>query len=350
MVRGLVVVGMGVALAACADAGRAPTATSVAALDFSARGVVTISRGGGAVAGNGTGVQTSVTGARATAVLPGSLSAHAPPGVALSRARDRASGNGSGATLPFIAVRDEARGLMAPREGYRRVLTLRDDHGVTHHLVALYDRSGGPPRVIQHYVGSTLVHLTAMRWRRVNGAWVQHHVLARELRDGALTLEADAEASDVQVAALRSTEGSVGRFASRRIVALLAAGIAHTFAPRDAEAQLYMSECWDKYKEYWKATAALTSAILAIEVGMETGVGAAATNALYFAYTAALAWAAAAEIELFLCVDNASERATPIRPSGPEGGPGGGMGARGPSGDECLNGSYAARCQTPYGL
>ncbi len=343
MVRRMVVGRVCVVAAACADAGRSPTSPSVAALRVTAAGTVTIRRGVGS--------------GGPSAVLSAAASAEAPAGVALSRvagpgggAAGGRGGSGSGAVLPLAAVRDGARGLLRPTAGYRRVITLRDEAGRTHHLVALYDAQGGPPRVIQHYVGRQLVRLTAMRWERVAGGWVQRQVLAREIRGDSLLLEAKSVATSLEVA---QRAGGVRPTVRGGVLARLAAALAYTLVPADALAQYYFSECWSKYKEYWKATAALTSAILAIEAGAESGVGAAAMNALYFAYTAALAWATIAEMELFMCVENARERSSSVFRSGDpysgQSGIGGGDGS-GQIDGSCLEGSYAAHCQTPSAL
>lgn len=327
--------------AACSQGDRAPTGASVPTVAFTARGTIAIARRGSTV--------------RLPAAVTGSLT----PGLALSRAGRGSTGDAGGAggaLLPLLAVRGNARPLFALPGSFRRVVTFHDDTGGTHHLVALYDAAGGPPRVLQHYVGNRLVHLTAMEWRRVNGGWVQQRVLAREIRNDSLVLEADARADAIDVAMARPA--GVRRVASLMAVARLGARVAHALAPRDAVAQLYVSECWAQYKEYWKATAALTSAILAIEAGEETGLGPAAINALYFAYSAALAWAGMAEMELFVCVENARERDNPISASDPSiggttgsdiGGAGIGIGASPPT-HGCLAGSYAADCQTQFGL
>ena len=139
------------------------------------------------------------------------------------------------------------------------------------------------------------------------------------------------------------------RPAATRVLAALAGGLAHVFAPRDASAQLYVSACWDQYKKYWAATAALTSTILAIEVGIESGAGAAAMNALYFAYSAALAAAIIAEMDLYICVENAKARAAGST-TGSTPPPGGGTGDQNTPDEDCLAGSYAAHCQTPTTL
>ncbi|HEX6535619.1 MAG TPA: hypothetical protein VF041_13565 [Gemmatimonadaceae bacterium] len=333
MLRNVLVVGGACAvLAGCADAPRGVTGPSDAALRLSASGTVSVR-----------------VPARGTVAFPASVRADGPRGVSLSRVGPPGEGergsNGGRAVLPLIAVRDGARGLLGRRGEYRRVLTMRDESGRVHHLVALYDGSGGPPRAIQHYVGRTLVRVTAMEWEHVRGGWAERRLVARELRHGALALEVDARAATLHVAS--STAGG-SPFA--RVRAGLLAALAYTFAPSAAQAQYYFSECWTQYKNYWKATAALTAAILAIEVAVESEVGDAALNALYFSYTSALALAVAAEMELYLCVDNAREAdrdgSSGSTSSTSDGGSSGGTE---PS-DDCLEGSYAARCQTQFGL
>lgn len=337
MLRNLLVVGGACAvLAGCADAPRGPTEPGDATLRFGASGTIAVS-----------------VPARGRVSFPASVRGEAPRGVSLSRVPPRvgtANGTGgSGAVLPLIAVRDGARGLLARPGEYRRVLSMRDESGRVHHLVALYDGSGGPPRAIQHYVGRTLVRVTAMEWERVRGGWAERRLVARELRHGALALEVDARADTLQVASSAGASSPSPSLFARARAGLLAA-LAYTFAPSEAQAQYYFSECWSEYTAYWKATAALTASILAIEVAVESGVGEVAMNALYFSYVSALALAVSAEMDLYMCVDNAREAdqggSTSSTSSTSDGSSGG---ASKPSAD-CLEGSYAAHCQTQFGL
>lgn len=318
----LVVGGACVAAAACADAGHVPTGAE-APPRLRASGAITItSPAAGAV------------------TFPAAVHTEAARGLSLSRVPGGAD-DGRGAVLPLVAVPDGSRGLLARPGEYRRVLTLRDEQGATQHVVALYDARGGPPRVLQHYVGAALVRVMAMTWEHVPGGWAQRRILVREVKNGALALETDARAATMQVASAGASP-----FALVRAVVLSA--VAGTFAPRDAQAQYYFAECYSKYKEYWKATAVLTSAILAIEVAIESGAGAAAMNALYFAYASALAWAVAAEMELYVCVENARAADGAGGTSGSSSG-GSSGGSTVPDSD-CLEGSYAAHCQTPFTL
>ncbi|HEU4642718.1 MAG TPA: hypothetical protein VFS44_09700 [Gemmatimonadaceae bacterium] len=329
-----VVGGMCAALAACADGGKIPTSAEAPPRLVASGSVTITSPKAGAVT---FAAETRGGGAREPARA-----------LALSRLPD---GEAHTPVLPIVAVSDgpSAGALLARRGEYRRVLTMHDEQGTTHHLVALYDGSGGPPRAVQHYVGNELVRVMAFRWERVRGGWAQRRILVREVRHGALVLETEARATALQVG---MASAGAGAGAGATPFALVRAGVlralAGVFAPADAQAQFYFSECYTKYKEYWKATAALTSAIIAIEVATESGVGGATMEALYFAYTTALAWAVMAEFELYVCVDNARERES-SGTTGPTSGSGSGSGSEPPK-NVCLEGSYAANCQTQFGL
>ena len=75
-------------------------------------------------------------------------------------------------------------------------------------------------------------------------------------------------------------------------------------------------------------------------------------GALYFTYTTALAWAVMAEFELYVCVDNARAREnarTGGATSGSTSSSGSGSGSEPPK-NTCLEGSYAANCQTQFAL
>lgn len=330
----LVLGGACMALAACADGAPIPTGAAAGPVRISAVGTVALSQG------------------EATVTLPAAASLEMRRGTSLSsviESRWRGVGGGDRverAALPLVGVRADARGLMAPKDSYRRVVTFRDESGNTHHLVALYDDDGGPPRAIQHYLGNELYRVTAMKWERRSGVWMQRRLLAREIRDGSLLLQADARAGELQVAERPASP------LGARVLALLAAGIAHTFAPSEARAQYYFRECWDAYSDYVSATATLTATIIALELAAESGVGGAALFALRFAYVAALARACTAEMGLFICVDNARERERvqnddhdgSYRPTG------GGRKSRSQSKADCLEGSYAAHCQTAFAL
>lgn len=318
--RLLVIGGACATLAACGTDRSAPTQPPARARQLGASGSITITTHGRAAA------------------FSAATSSSGPSGAAL----DRGGAPAGVATLPLAFVRGDGRHLFARDGRYRRSVRFNDPQGARHELVALYDRQGAPPRVIQHYVEGKLVRVTAMRWRRTAAGWAQERVLSREIRGDTLAFEAEARATSMDL--------SMGtRPFTTRVLAALAGGLGYVFAPRDASAQLYLSECWEQYKRYWTATAALTSTILAIEVGIESGLGAAAMNALYFAYSAALAAAIIAEMDLYICVENAKARdAGSTTGSTPP--PSGGTGDLNAPDEDCLDGSYAAHCQTPTTL
>lgn len=320
------------ALAGCADAGRGPTDVTSAPVRMTANGSVTVAQAG-----------------RGAVAFPATAVTELAPGANIGKVASGARSDARAAVLPLVMVRDGARGLIARPGEYRRAITMRDEHGAVHHLVALYGPAGGPPRVIQHYVGATLVRVLAMEWERVHGGWAQRRLHAREIRDGRVVIETDARAS-----ALRLSSASRPARLRARLVGLLASAL----MPRAAEAQLFLSECWTEYKNYWKATGALTTAIVAIEVAEETGAAAIVIEGLYVGYTAALASAAIAEFDLFLCVENARELTdhlnsldSPTSSTSTEGTStsSGGVDS-GPLDPSCLEGSYAAACTTPFTL
>lgn len=322
-----------VALAGCADAGRGPTDARSAPMRVAASGSITVAQAG-----------------RATVAFPASAVTEIAAGSEVGKAaRGAPRGGASDAVLPLVMVRDDARGLIARPGEHRRTISMRDDQGAVHHLVALYGPEGGPPRVIQHYVGATLVRVLAMEWEHVRGGWAQRRLHARELRDGRVIIETDARASSLRLA-------SASRGA--RLRSALGALLAGALMPRAAEAQLFLSECWTEYKNYWKATGALTTAIVAIEVAEETGAATVVIEGLYVGYTAALASAAIAEFDLFLCIENARELAnhlnsldSPTSTTSTEGTSTSSGGVdTGSLDSSCLEGSYAAACTTPFTL
>lgn len=319
MLRRLLVIGGAcAALAACGTGRDTPTRPAARAARLGASGFLTVTTHG------------------RSATFPAVTAHGGAPGVAL----DRTDGSGSSATLPLAFVPNGASQLLARDGRYRHVVRFRDAGGARHALVALYGRQGEPPRAIQHYVDGRLTRVTAMRWRHTATGWAQERLVSREIRGDTLAFEAVATATTMDLSAGTRRVGS-------RLLAAIGAGLAHVVVPRDAVAQLYLSECADQYKKYALATAALTSAILAIEVGIDSGVGAAAMNALYFSYSVALAAAVTAEMDLYICLENARE----LDGGGSStGGTSGGSGDQNVPGEDCLDGSYAAHCQPPYTL
>lgn len=315
MLRRLLVIGGAcAALAACGTGRDAPTRPSARAARLGASGFLTVTTHG------------------RSATFPAVSAGSGTPGAAL----DRTGGSGASATLPLAFVPAGATHLLALDGRYRHAVQFRDDRGARHVLVALYDRQGAPPRAIQHYVDGTLARVTAMRWRRTAAGWAQERLVSREIRGDTLAFEAVATATSMDLSVGTRRTGS-------RLLAAIGGALAHLVVPRDAVAQLYLKECADQYKKYALATAALTSAILAIEVGIDSGIGAAALNALYFSYSVALAAAVAAEMDLWICLENARARDS-------SGSTSGGTGDLTAPDEDCLAGSYAAHCQTPTTL
>lgn len=262
--------------------------------------------------------------------------ASAPPGVS-------ASVVGSVVTQSAFQVQASEPGI-APSAGHSS-FSFIDDARHVQKVVFLYRSGGGPPAAMQHYVDGALVSTTAYAWLRTNAGWLRTRSYMQSVRSGQLvgtytTLatipKSGPNPGPAQPVRLeRDPRVSPGQ----RALGTIAYALAFTFAPQDATAQFYFAACRQQWLKYAAAAAVLAGTAVAMGAAPEIA------PALLTAFIAALATAAAAEDLLLDCMI-----ANDSLSMGGFGGGGGGTGGTGSAGDDCLEGSYAAHCTTPFTL
>lgn len=254
---------------------------------------------------------------------------------------------GSG-TLPVVIIEDGLPGL-APRGG--RVTNSFVDASLHHHtLSVLYGANGGPPAAIQHYVDGALVSTNAFTWQHTTRGWVRTRSYLQTVRHGTLA------GSYISTTTITGGSGGGGATmaradritppgALRRLVGYAAYRLAFAFAPQDASAQnLALTACRQQWLKY-AAAAAVVAGLTAVIVDMPV-----ITPLVITQFGGALALLAAAEDALLECV--LANQPTPLMNNwGTTGGSGGGgAGGGGTPPADCLAGSYAAHCTTPFTL
>jgi len=218
-----------------------------------------------------------------------------------------------------------------------------------HTVVLLYSLFGGPPAAIQHYIDGAIASTTTYSWQKVSTGWLRTASLTREVRSGALV------GTYSTTTTIAPTGGGGGPAIPvrlehqpqpngvQRMLNSVAYSLAFTLAPQDASAQIVspaISACLQEWLKY----AAAAGVIVGIEVLIAEAPVLSAFLAAQFA--TALALLGAAEDMLLKCM--ISNQPGTFMFFGGAGG-GGGTGSGGGDSD-CLAGSYAAHCTTPFTL
>jgi hypothetical protein len=262
----------------------------------------------------------------------------APPGVS-------ASVVGSVVTQSAFSVYASEPGI-APTSGHTS-FSFTDDANHVQKVVFLYRSGGGPPATMQHYVDGSLVSTTAYSWLRTTSGWLRTRSYMQSIRNGTLV------GTYTTLATIPKSTGGTGpaqpvRFErapnvspSQRVLGAVAYALAFSFAPQDATAQsFYFAACRQQWLKYAAAAAVLAGAAVALGAAPEIA------PATLTAFLAALATAASMEDSLIDCMIANDSLAMGGFGGGGFGGATGGLGG----GDDCLEGSYAAHCTTPFTL
>jgi hypothetical protein len=214
-----------------------------------------------------------------------------------------------------------------------------------HTLIFLYKGFGGPPAAIQHYVDGVLASTNAYTWAHTSSGWVRTSSLYQAVHNGSLygtystlTVPRNTGGSGPpQTVRLERTRPSAP---VERILARAAYALAFAFAPQDATAQFYFSDCMTDWLRYAAASAAVAGVYAAIiEAPYLTPV-------LIMQLAGALALAGVAEDMLISCMLSHD----PSFAMQSFGGGGGGTSGTGSPSWDCFIGSYAAHCTTPFTL
>lgn len=231
----------------------------------------------------------------------------------------------------------------------------------THRVVLLYGKYGGPPAAVQHYMDGTLVSTARYSWQHAGAVWVRTSSIVSEVSNNTVV------GTYTTTTAIASSPGAPGKpgapgtpggpgipvklehqpgsaNALERMIGRVAYAAAFALAPQDALAQL--SPAFGACSQEWYKFAAASI----IVVGLTAVIGNAPTLTPLLAsqYAAAMANLAAATDMLVRCI---MEHQPVTLSSGSGSGAGNGSGPGGvPGYDDCLAGSYAAHCTTPFTL
>jgi hypothetical protein len=253
-----------------------------------------------------------------------------------------ASGTGS-----LLLVPNGSPGI-AKTSGYY-VMRFTDQALHKHTVVLLYSLFGGPPAAMQHYVDGAIASTTIYSWQRVSTGWVRTASLTREVRAGALV---GTYSTTTTIAPISGGGGPAipvrlehqpEANPVRRMLNSIAYSLALTLAPQDASAQI-VSPAIGACLQEWLKYAAAAGVVVGVEVLIAEAPVLSAFLAAQFA--TALALLGAAEDMLLKCM--ISNQPGTFMFFGGAGG-GGGSGSGGGDSD-CLAGSYAAHCTTPFTL
>lgn len=230
--------------------------------------------------------------------------------------------------------------------------TFTDSLKHLHKIVLLYRTGGGPPAAMQHYTDGALVSTTAYSWLKTSTGYLRTRSYMQSVRNGnlvgtytTLTTFPKSPITPGPVQPVR-LEHLPGASPMQRTLGTVAYALAFAFAPQDATAQgFYFYACRQQWLHYAVAAALLSGAAAAIAAAPEF------TPALATAFIAALGTAAAMEDLLIDCmIANDSLASGGFGGSGGLAGGGGGTGGAGGGDNDCLEGSYAAHCTTPFTL
>jgi hypothetical protein len=265
----------------------------------------------------------------------------AAPGVSASVAA-----GGTGSTLQ---IANGSPGIAASGGYY--IASFADQSRHQHTMVLLYPKFGGPPTAMQHYVDGALESTTGYSWQRTAAGWVRASSLMRVVRNNVLvgtyttsTTTAPTKPGKPGGPAVPvRLEHQPGASAFQRMMVNVAYHAALVFAPQDASAQsLAFLACTQEWLRFTAAAAAVTGIIFVIADAPALSI------LLTSQYAAAVSLMGAAEDALLRCI-LANQPPSVFHFFG--GGAGGGGGAGSDAGNEdCLEGSYAAHCTTPFTL
>jgi len=219
-------------------------------------------------------------------------------------------------------------------------------------LVFLYRTGGGPPAAMQHYTNGVLVSTTAFVWGKTTQGWVRTRSYMQSVRNGSL-VGTYTTVTSIAPSGTGTTPVQPVRFDRPPVVGpvqhalgTVAYALAFAFAPRDATAQFYFYDCRQEWLRYAGAAALIAGAGAALAAAPEL------TPVLLTGFIAALATAGAMEDVLIDCMlAHESVASGGFGTGGFSFGGGGGGTGSGSAGDtDCLEGSYAAHCTTPFTL
>lgn len=269
-----------------------------------------------------------------------------------------------GATAPGVSASVAAGGTGAPLQiayGSAGIMTSAGYYTATfvdqwkhqHTVVLLYPKFGGPPVAMQHYVDDALESTTGYSWQRTSGGWVRTSSLMRVVRNnvlvGTYTTSTTTKPTKpgnpnpVGPAIPVRLEHQPGASALQRMLVNVAYRAALVFAPQDASAQsLAFLACTQEWLRFAATAAAVTGIMFVIAEAP------ALTIVLVSQYAAAVSLMGAAEDALLRCILE-NQPPSAFHPFGGGAGSGSGAGS-GAGSDDCLEGSYAAHCTTPFTL
>jgi hypothetical protein len=253
-----------------------------------------------------------------------------------------ASGTGSLLLVPYGSP-----GLAKTSGYYAMRFTDKSLH--KHTVILLYSLFGGPPAAMQHYVDGAIANTTSYTWQKVSTGWLRTASLLRVVHSGALvgtyatTTTAAPPSGRGGPAIPVRLEHQPNSGGVQRLLNGVAYSLAFTLAPQDASAQIVspaISACLQEWLKY--------AAAAGVVVGIEVLIAEAPVLTPFLAaqFATAMSLLAAAEDLLLTCLI-ANQPGTFMF----YGGAGGGAGTGSGGGDsDCLAGSYAAHCTTPFTL
>ena len=218
-------------------------------------------------------------------------------------------------------------------------------------IVLLYRTGGGPPAAMQHYTDGALVSTTAYVWLKTATGYLRTRSYMQYVRNGALvgtyTTVTDLPKSPLTPGPVQTVRLVHPPTVSpaQRTLGSVAYALAFAFAPQDATAQsFYFYACRQQWLHYAGSAALLSGAAAAVVAAPEL------TPALATSFVGLLATTAAMEDLLIDCmIANDSVASGGFGGSGGFAS-GGGTGGAGSGYNDCLEGSYAAHCTTPFTL
>lgn len=252
-----------------------------------------------------------------------------------------AGGTGSLLLVPFGSP-----GL-AKTSGYY-AMRFTDQSLHKHTVILLYSLFGGPPAAMQHYIDGGVASTTTYSWQKVSTGWLRKTSLTRAIHSGVLMGTYSTTTTAVPTggggpAIPVRLEHQPQPNGVQRLLNSVAYGLAFTLAPQDASAQIVspaIGACLQEWLRY--------AAAAGVVVGIEALIAEAPVLTPFLAaqLATALALLGAAEDLLLNCLI-ANQPGTFMFFGGSGGG--GGTGSGGGDSD-CLAGSYAAHCTTPFTL
>ncbi|MEP7086936.1 MAG: hypothetical protein ABI884_06340 [Gemmatimonadota bacterium] len=315
------IVTIAVIIAACADSDRG--ASPISTEPGQQNGVHYVTRGKATIFDPRTGKPVPVKPMESTAGVGASI----------------VSSSGVGETVTFPST---APGIGS--FGGTGTVSFVDQQSHHHMLALLYSRIGGPPVAMQHYVDGSIVSTSAYTWQLTPTGYVRTRSLLQVVRGGTLY-----GSYTTTTAPIRGPGGGPAqpvRFEHRpptspfqRVVGAVAYGLAFSLAPEDASAQAktFITTCQQDYLKYSVAAA------LVIGVGLTIVEAPSLTPMLTTQMISAMTGLAFTEDLLLDCIVGHMSFSG-MRGIGSSGG------RSQPPPAECMMGSYAPQCSTPFTL